>query len=258
MEAIRWDTRKDTFERGQWFNGRIHEDRSDLSPNGELFVYLAMQYGSERGKEVWTGISKPPWFIPLALWSKDHTYYGGGVFLDDHRLLLNHPPSDAVPRPGCEPKSDLRVDANPKPHAEYVQWHRLERDGWVLRQEMVFERVQAKNRYTMHYVTHIPEERVRRPPADGMPLIVLARRLAKSYSIVKEFRVEGASNEIELPPGPLDWLDWDLDGRLIALSGGRIWAATLDGNRISRFAELLDLLGDAPEERTPPPSAREW
>lgn len=254
VEAIRWDTRRDAFERGQWFYGRIHEERSDLSPNGELLVYHAAQYGGDAGKQVWTGISKPPWFTPLAVWPKDHTYYGGGMFLGDRRLLLNHPPDDAVPRVGCEPRADLRVDANPKPHAEYVYWRRLERDGWELRQAIVFERLDGDG----GYVTHTPEERVRRPPEEGMPLIVLSRRVERWYSIHKELRLESVLNEVELPPGPLDWLDWDSEGRLIALSGGRIWAATVDRNRVSRFAELLDLRDDRPEERIPPRHATEW
>src|SRR3954463_2835513 len=100
-EAIRWDIRKDAFERGEWFYGRIHEERSDLSPNGELLVYLAMQ----------------------------------------------------------------------------------------------------------RYVTQRPEERVKRSPKDEVPSIILTRRLEGSGSIRKEFRLEGASVEVEFPPGPLDWLD---------------------------------------------------
>lgn len=252
VEAIRWDLQTDAFERGEWFYGRIHEGRSDLSPNGELLVYLAAQYG-DSGKQVWTGISRPPWFTPLARWPKDHTYYGGGLFLNDHRLLLNHPPDDAEPEAGREPKGDLRVDANPKAHAEYVYWRRLERDGWELRQELVYERLG-----TGRYTTQSPEELVRRPPSDGMPLIILTSHVEGWYTLRREFRLEGASNEVELPTGPLDWLDWDSQGRLIALSGGRIWAATVDENRAGRFVELLDTREDRPEERTPPRSAGEW
>jgi hypothetical protein len=49
-----------------------------------------------------------------------------------------------------------------------------------------------------------------------------------------------------------------VQGRLIALSGGRIWAAMMDENRVGRFAELLDVRDDRPEERIPPRSASEW
>jgi hypothetical protein len=37
---IRWNMREDTFEAGAWFRGRIYEDRCDLSPDGQLFLYF--------------------------------------------------------------------------------------------------------------------------------------------------------------------------------------------------------------------------
>ena len=42
---ISWRTDTDTFEHGAWFRGRIYEDRCDLSPDGELFLYFALQGG---------------------------------------------------------------------------------------------------------------------------------------------------------------------------------------------------------------------
>ena len=247
VEAIRWDLQTDRFERGEWFCGRIHEERSDLSPNGHLLVYLAARYSRESGKQVWTAVSRPPSFAPIALWPKDHTYYGGGLFLGDHRLLLNHPPDDALPQPGCEPASDLRVDANPKAHAEYVFWSRLERDGWDLRPELDAD-CESEDRK----VARSAEELVRRPPGDGMPRIILQRAADGWFSLHRRFRLEGLSKEVELPPGPLDWLDWDSGKRLIALSGGRIWAANVDGNHVSRFDELLDVRHDRPDGQSMP------
>ena len=48
VELIKWHTDIDTFERGQWFKGRIYEDCSDLSPDGSLLIYFAakLQLGS--------------------------------------------------------------------------------------------------------------------------------------------------------------------------------------------------------------------
>ena len=88
--------------------------------------------------------------------------------------------------------------------------------------------------------------------------MILTSRVEGRYILQKEFRLAGVSTEVELPPGPLDWLDWDSQERLIALSSGRIWAATVDENRVGRFAELLDTRDDQPEERIPPRSASEW
>jgi hypothetical protein len=88
--------------------------------------------------------------------------------------------------------------------------------------------------------------------------IVLERRLDR-YTWRERFRFEGAERPPELPPGPVDWVDWDEPrARLIALSGGRVWAAELSDGRVGRFRELVDLRGDRPESREAPARARQW
>ena len=104
VRAIRWDTQRDTFEPGQWFHGRIYEERCDLSPDGELLVYFAYK-GHRAGRvtdegkrphledyrDSWTAVSRPPWLTALALWPKGDTWMGGGVFTERRELLLFHP-----------------------------------------------------------------------------------------------------------------------------------------------------------------------
>ena len=41
VRMIRWDVSNDKFELGQWLNGKIYEDRCDLSPDGKLLAYIA-------------------------------------------------------------------------------------------------------------------------------------------------------------------------------------------------------------------------
>src|SRR5690242_11148049 len=41
IEIIKWHTDTDTFERGQWFKGRIDEECADLAPDGSLLIYRA-------------------------------------------------------------------------------------------------------------------------------------------------------------------------------------------------------------------------
>lgn len=87
---IRWDRDTDAFTHGAWFRGRIYEERCDLSPDGELFLYFALQ-GSRwhtSYKGAWTAVSRSPWLHALALWPQGHTWGGGGGFLDDRRLAL--------------------------------------------------------------------------------------------------------------------------------------------------------------------------
>jgi hypothetical protein len=260
VEVLRWDFRTDSFERGHWFHGRIYGRRSDLSPDGELMVYFANQFNRDSVKPesaytyAWTAVSRVPWLTALALWPKGDCWAGGGLFTDTRALWLNHTPDDATPHPAHMPRG---LHVTPDPDAggedEPIYSRRLERDGWAHRTDWVLE-WQGERR---GYRTITPGQRVKPRPATADVAIVLLRRI-DNLKYREHFQLEGAANELELPPGPLDWLDWDSRGRLIALSGGRIWAAELDGRTVGRFRELLDLRGDEPEHRSTPPGALVW
>lgn len=260
VEVIRWDLSRDTFERGHWFHGRIYEKRSDLSPDGELLVYFASKFTSKTISDreytyAWTAVSRAPWLTALALWPKGDCWWGGGLFVAKRKLWLNHHPAEATPHPAHRPTG---LEVEPNPHAcgenEPIYRRRLERDGWALRHEWVTE----WHGIDAGYRTITPDVRVRRHPAvDSSVAVVLERRI-DNLKYREHFRIEGAAYDPELPPGPLEWLDWDFRGRLIALSGGRVWAAVVTGDHIERFKELLDLRSDRPEQREPPPYARKW
>jgi hypothetical protein len=97
-----WDTDRDVFTEGSWFRGRIYEEKCDLSPDGQLFVYAAFKGGrfSTSYTDSWTAVSRPPWLHALALWPFGTTYGGGGRFVDNRRLIVRgighahpqHPP----------------------------------------------------------------------------------------------------------------------------------------------------------------------
>jgi len=88
--VIRWHTDQDRFESGAWFRGRLYEDRCDLSPDGELFLYFAMQ-GSRfptSYKGTWTAVSRAPWLHALVLWPQGDTWGGGGRFVGPRKVAL--------------------------------------------------------------------------------------------------------------------------------------------------------------------------
>ena len=260
VEVIKWNLTSDVFERGHWFHGRIYEKRSHLSPDGDLLVYFASKFtrhsiSDDEYTYAWTAVSRAPWLTALALWPKGDCWHGGGIFLAKRTLWLNHKPEVATPHPSHRPIG-LRVVENPGAcgEDEPVYRQRLDRDGWVLRQEWSTE-WQGLSR---GFRTVQPDVRVKhQQPGTDSIAIVLQRRI-DNLSYREHFRVDGASSEPELPPGPLDWLDWDSRGRLIALSGGRVWAAAVVERQVQRFTELIDLRDDRPEEREPPASARAW
>jgi len=95
-QLIRWDMDTDAFDDGAWFKGRIYEDRCDLSPDGELFVYFCHGGRTRPGyKDSWTAVSRLPWLSALALWPSGTTYGGGGRFVDDRKLVLRNGTYDA-------------------------------------------------------------------------------------------------------------------------------------------------------------------
>lgn len=88
--VIRWRTDTDTFEHGAWVRGRIYEEKCDVSPDGQLFVYSIHQ-GSRVGTsytDSWTAVSRVPWLHALALWPQGTTYGGGGYFVGNRELCL--------------------------------------------------------------------------------------------------------------------------------------------------------------------------
>jgi hypothetical protein len=88
--VIRWHTDQDRFESGAWFHGRLYEERCDLSPDGELLLYFAMQ-GSRfptSYKGTWTAVSRAPWLHALVLWPQGDTWGGGGRFVGPRKVAL--------------------------------------------------------------------------------------------------------------------------------------------------------------------------
>ena len=88
VRMLKWDLRNDKIEPGQWIEARVHVERCDLSPDGELVACFVASYRRTPG--TWTAISRPPYFTALAVWPKGDTYGGGGLFVSDGHFLLEH------------------------------------------------------------------------------------------------------------------------------------------------------------------------
>jgi hypothetical protein len=124
--VILWHTDTDEFDHGAWFKGRIYEERCDLSPDGQVFLYFALQGSRWRTtyKGTWTAVSRPPWLQALVLWPHGDTWGGGGRFVGERKVALwtglpltTHPDHPLVgleavsasrAEAGALPKSDLR------------------------------------------------------------------------------------------------------------------------------------------------------
>ncbi len=134
-----WDRGRDEFKIGQWLRGRIYERRCDLSPDGQHFIYLAMngKWGSPV-KGSWTAVSRAPYLKAIALWPSGDCWNGGGLFLSDTGFWRNsNPYQDETDVVGRLPKN-LAEDPRFPFHEGYggecpgVYYVRLQRDGWTL------------------------------------------------------------------------------------------------------------------------------
>jgi hypothetical protein len=247
VEVIRWNMRNDRFERGHWFKGRIYVPRSDLSPDGQLLVYFALKKSPETIRSeytyAWTAVSRPPWLTALALWPRGSTWFGGGMFTRQRALLLNHPPEEAEPHPEHKPRGLL---VTPRKDAD-LYWSRLERDGWTCVQ------FGERRRTGTGYETIEPQIHKRDHPRLPFSISMYLR-----IEGTRSFRIEDAGRTFPMPPGRVDWMDWDARGRAFVLLDGAVWIANVDPSGVGPFERLIDFSADTFEEREAPDDARHW
>lgn len=84
VASLLWDRATGELSLGQWLCGRIHEHRSDLSPDGRHMIVFAGD-----GRRTWTAISRAPWLTALIWLPHGDHWFGGGAFTSDGRVFLN-------------------------------------------------------------------------------------------------------------------------------------------------------------------------
>lgn len=200
----------------------------------------------------WTAVSKVPWLTALALWPKGDCWWGGGLFMDNYSLFLNHRPSESTPHPQHKP-TRLRVTSNPDAHGEddplYSQ--RLDRDGWLQTQEWDWRYEGSPG-----FRTYSPEIREKAHP--GRRVRLAMERVLEGYSYRERFRLVTERPPAPLPVTPVNAADWLEDGRLAMLGAGRLHVADVVGNRLENIRCLIDLTADQNQPRTPPSWASVW
>lgn len=258
VQLIKWDTKTDIFEPGQWFNGRIYERRSDLSPDGSLLIYFAQKISAHSLKDseytyAWTAISKPPYLTALALWPKGDCWHGGGLFKNGKVVLLNHKPAVAKPHKHHNPHR-LLVIPNPNAHGEDgpIFSQRLERDGWRLKQVW-----QIENRgYPKLFRTIQPELREKWNP--GSSHLIRLKRSIECLDYSEEFTVQTIGHDSDTTIAGASWVDWDQQGRLVYAKDGKIFAASTKSSGELSEKLLADFNGSKPEPLEAPQWAQKW
>lgn len=255
---ITWDTVRHVFRAGQWFKGRIYEERCDLSPKGEHFIYLA---ANNKGPlQSWTAVSRPPFLTALTLWPNLGAWGGGGLFESERVIALNSA-LGVQPAEGFGVPPDVRV----VPIARWagrgeddpIRSVRMKRDGWTPEDAGVAGEYQRDERYKWKYT---------RPECWRKSLgpLVLERRLLGVGELngpwhAHEHRVLDREGHVVLDLGRSDWADWSRSDELLFTRGGQAYRVPCrrDGTPGEPEA-LIDLRGLRFEEAPPPREALDW
>lgn len=258
VQLIKWNTKTDVFEPGQWFKGRIYERRSDLSPDGSLLIYFAQKITGKSLRDkvytyAWTAISRPPFLTALALWPKGDCWHGGGLFKNSKIVLLNHKPEVAKPHKEHKPHG-LLVIPNKQAHGEDdpIFSQRLERDGWTLKSPWHIEN------HGYPKLFHIIQPEVREKANPGGSHVIRLTRSIECLDYSEEFGLRGFKQPLAINIGNASWVDWDQQGRLVFARDGKIFAGIVKND--GRFAEeqLVDLNPAKPKPLPAPQWAAKW
>lgn len=251
VELIRWDTRKDQFEAGQWFHGRIDADKSDLSPSGRLLVYFV---ASRRRrveasyKGTWTAVSHPPYLAALALWPEGSTWFGGGLFLDEGTVRLNHL-TCSTQHPNHPPQG-LRVVYEPLYFWARSVWaDRYERDGWRVQKRIKVPGLAGS----------YPEEWEKADPQGSRTLAALNLSTGRLEREPFLYQVQSHRTGKELAWFDAEWADWDQQGRLVMARAGKLWCVEIrPRGRGVAYHEIADFNNHRPDPQPAPERAKRW
>lgn len=241
---IRWDTSTDTVEYGQWFKGRIYERRCDLSPDGDLLIYFAAKHKPPHNS--WTAVSRPPYFTALAMWPKGDCYGGGGHFISQHRIALNHRDRETALAAGFDLPKQLRVEqfsGRPGWGEDDPVWSkRLDRDGWKL----VSSPVKTKDDFGARVlwepdppITWLkPNPKCPERYSLEMSIIGIGERDGPWYMTEHSvIRNEGQIDRL----GRTDWAEWSHTGDLLFAMDGAVYRGQLKRGTLAPLEEAVKI-----------------
>jgi hypothetical protein len=273
VRMLKWNLRTDRIEGGQWIDARIHVERSDISPDGQLVACFAASY--RRAPGTWTAISRPPYFTALAVWPKGDSWGGGGLFASDDHFLLWH---DSHVQYGVDQFKLMDGFALPKRFrvqpffgnspvlACDVEQSRMVLSGWRFTQRGEHGKSTADS--DLNYPLKVPEIMTRALDDPKRPRFEL-HRIVDGHGPKKQgmpFRIMRAEiadtkGDARRDLGHVDWVDADR-GDVLWSSGGKLFrlaGPTRKGMDIAADPKLVaDLNGMTFEAIEAPRSALRW
>lgn len=253
-----WHTGSDVFEHGQWFKGKVFFYRSDLSPDGSLFLYFASKYtGLSRRSalgysDTYTAISKPPYFTALALWpTVSGTWMGGGLFIKKRTIWFNNYPGHTIKHHPNHKPHRLKVIPNRRlwPGDMPVYARRLDRDGWILQPEGSFSEKQWHSNVDFSWNTRLTWHKLHQ---DGDFHLIL-----EGHQNVFTYALFDNNQKTETLLDNFTWADWGHTGRLIGARDGQI--IVMNPEAPNEDVVVLDDFNDqTPDPQPSPEWARKW
>lgn len=259
-----WNTATDAIEYGQWLKGRIYERRCDLSPKGDLLLYFAASF--RKPYYSWTAISRPPFLTALALWPKGDCWGGGGHFLNDDQIGLNHRDGELALAENFSIPKWLKVKQfgkySGRGEDDLVWDTRLERDGWTL--------ASYPTKYKNDFGKKVgyefdPPIRWRKPnpvwpKRYSLEMSILGLRERDGPWYITEHSVirnEKQADKI----GRSDWADWSHSGDLLFAMDGCLYRVPCKNSVLAPLEDAVNVADFTKlqfEARKSPPQARVW
>ncbi len=221
VRFIRWNTETDEFEPGQWLHGDVYADSTSLSPDGELFHYLADRYDTELApwdpNRAWTATSRPPFFTALAFWRNCGA--GGGGFIANNVLYVySETGKTKTTKGGVPPWLKIVTDDRARAAHRALIEKGIEPPGWQWESERTGNSKRPTYRGTL---THL-----------------------ETGSAHSFFEVQR--------------LGWDHRGRVITAHRGCLYAWRFDEDGVRLEGMLADFNPMMPEPVAPPDWATHW
>ncbi len=262
VQLIRWDTETDKFEPGQWFKGRIYERRCDLSPDGQLLIYFAAK--NKKPMYSWTAISRPPYLTALALWPNGSAWGGGGRFMSNKVVELNHGECLSSLADGFSIPKAFRV----KPFSEGYDlgeepiWSmRLKRDGWKQTAFSAKTKDDFGAKVWLEFSPPITWEKKnpKYPKQYSLELEILGIKERDGPWWITEHSVYAKNDVINL--GRTDWADWSHSGDLLYAKDGKLFRVSCKGGQLSDVnvaKEIADFRSSKFQSMEPSAEALRW
>ncbi|MCW3062076.1 MAG: hypothetical protein JWQ02_3897 [Capsulimonas sp.] len=240
VQLIKWNTEDDTFELGQWFKGRIYENRCDLSPDGTIFLYWARKENVRpawKFQTYWGAVSKPPYFTALALWIGN--MLEPGSFFLTNTLLSNASCFDNAAHGLTPDKGEFPNDWKfiHDYHGRYVSTcvQSAKRDGWL----------------------KAPTDEFYEKQLSTDPDIFLRKKLSADAA-GRGYQHQVRTNTETFPIERADWADIDQRGRLVFTRDGKVFACVSIKTGLDSAIELADFNDSKFEPMEAPEWAKAW